>query len=178
MSKHGKYGSADVYLSEITKRLKAEHFRIDKNITYRNQTFDYVAKRTRYEIDKSGFAATFFLFARFSSLDISSLRNFSKISFKYAVRAGGTIPLAGGIPLPRGLFLSIVCYPVAIVDTIDKDTVETLRSKAPPKHWVAGEMPVVYSLASKTLYYCEITPMWGALYYGQMRQTINNMLAP
>jgi hypothetical protein len=178
MSKHGKYGSADVYLSEITKRLKAEHFRIDKNITYRNQTFDYVAKRTRFEIDKFGFAANSYLFARFSSINISSLRNFSKISFKYALRAGGIIPIAGGIRLPRGLYVSVWCYPVAIVDDIDNETAEAIRSQAPPKHFMAFEMPVVYSLASGTLYYCEVTPMHGALYYGQMRQTINNMLAP
>jgi hypothetical protein len=178
MLKHDKYSSADGYLSKITKRLRANGFVISKNIKYKEQAFDYVAKRTMYEIDKFGFAATSYLFARFSSLDISSLRNFSKISFKYAVRAGGIIPLAGGIHLPRGFFLSVWCYPVAIVDDIDEDTAETLRSKAPPKHLTAFEMPVVYSLAWRTLYYYELTPIWGRMYYDQMRQTINNMLAP
>jgi hypothetical protein len=177
MSNKDKHGSADDYLSEVTKRLEAGGFAIEENITYKNQTFDYVARRTRYEVDKFGFAATFFLFARFSSLDISSLKAFSKKSFKYATKASG-IPLAGGIPLPRGIFFIIVCFPVAIVDAIDTDVADTIRSKAPPKHWAAAEMPVVYDLASKTLYYCEVTPIWGQFYYNQFRQTINDMLAP
>jgi hypothetical protein len=172
-----KQDTAEAYLARVTKRLKAGGFAIEENITYESQTFDYVAKRTMYEIDKFGFVATFYLFARFSSLDISSLRDFSKNSFKYAERASG-IPLAGGIPLPRGIFFSVWCYPVVIVDDIDKDTSETIRSKAPPKHLSAFEMAVVYSLASGTLHYCEITPTWGKIYYDQMRQTINNMLAP
>jgi hypothetical protein len=173
-----KRDTAKSYLSRVTQRLKADGFVIEEDITYRNQTFDCVAKRTRYEIDKFGFAATSYLFARFSSPDISSLRDFSKISFKYALRAGGIIPLAGGIRLPRGLYVSVWCYPVAIVDDIDKGTSEAIRSQAPPKHFMAFEMLVVYSLASGTLYYCDITPIQGGLYYGQMRMTINSMLAP
>ena len=172
-----KGDTAEAYLSRVTQRLKANGFVIRKNITYKEQAFDYVAKRTMYEIDKFGFVATFYLFARFSSLDFSSLREFSKKSFRYAERASG-IPLAGGIPLPRGIFFSIVCYPVAIVNDIDTHTSDAICSKAPPKHWAAGEMPVVYSLEWRTLYYYELTPIWGQFYYDQMRQTINNMLAP
>ena len=175
--KHAKYDPADDYLSKITQRLKANGFVIRKNITYKEQAFDYVAKRTRYEIDKFGFVATFYLFARFSSLDIASLRDFSKKSFRYAERASG-IPLGGGILLPRGFFFGVWCYPVAIVDDIDTHTEDTIRTKAPPKHWAACEMPVVYGLAWRTLYYYELTPMWGRLYWDQTRQTINNMLAP
>jgi len=172
-----KYDTAETYLSRVTQHLKDEHFRIYENVTYRNQNFQYIAKRTRVEIDKFGFITTFFLFARFSSLDIGSLRDFSKKSFKYAERASG-IPLAGGIPLPRGLFNGFVCFPVAIVDAIDTDLSEIIRSKAPPKHWAAFEMPVVYSLASRTLYCSEVTPTWGQIYYAQFRLTIDVMLAP
>jgi hypothetical protein len=174
----GKYGSADNYLSQITQRLKADGFVIEENITYKGQTFDYVAKRTRFEIDKFGFAATSYILARFASPDISSLRNFSQISFKFALRAGGIIPLGSGIRLPRGLYVSVWCYPVAIVDDIAKAIKEAIRSQAPPKHFMAFEMPVVYSLESGELYYCEVTPIHGGLYYDQMRLTINSMLAP
>jgi len=172
-----KQDNAEDYLSRVAQRLKDDGFALEDNITYKGQTFDRVAKRTRYEIDKFGYAATFYLFARFSSPDISSLRDFSKKSLKYTERASG-IPLAGGIPLPRGFFFTIFCFPVAIVNAIDKDTSEAIRSKGPPKHLAAFEMPVVYSLASRTLHYCEITPTWGQIYYDQMRQTINSMLAP
>jgi len=173
-----KQDTAEAYLARVTQRLKDDGFTVEENITYSGQTFDCVAKRTRFEIDKYSFAATSYLFARFSSPDISSLRNFSKISFKYALRTGGIIPLAGGIRLPRGLYVSVWCYPVAIVDDIDEDTAKAIRNQAPPKHFMAFEMPVVYSLASGALYYCEITPMHGGLYYDQMRMIINIVLAP
>jgi hypothetical protein len=172
-----KYSSADDYLSEITLRLRANGFVINNNIIYKNQTFDCVAKRTMYEIDKFGFVATFFIFARFPSLDIVSLKDYSRKSFKYAEHASG-IPIAGGIPLPRGFFFGVWCYSVAIVDDVDTYISETIRSKAPPKHLAACEIPVIYSLASGTLYYYEVSPYWGNFYHNQNRQTINNMLAP
>jgi len=115
--------------------------------------------------------ATFYIFTRFSSPDISSLRDFSAKSFKYARKERG-------LPLPFRLFYGVVCYPVVIVDDVDKDISEAIRREAPPKHWLSNEMPVVYSLAFGTLHYCEVTPMWGGLYYDQLRLNINIMLAP
>lgn len=173
-----KQDTAEAYLARVTQRLKNDGFAIEENITYMEQSFDCVAKRTRFEIDKYCFVATSYLFARLSAPDISSLRDFSAESFKYALRTSGIIPIAGGIRWPRGLYLGVWCYPVAIVDDIDEETSEALRNQAPPKHFIASEMPVVYSLASGTLHYCEITPMWGGLYYDQMRLIINIMLAP
>jgi len=172
-----KYSSADDYLSVITQRLMANGFVINNNVIYKNQTFDCVAKRIMYEIDKFGFIATFFIFARFSSLDIGLLKDYSRKSFKYAERASG-IPLAGGIPLPRGFFFGIICYSIAIVDDVDTYISETIRKKAPPKHFAAFEIPVIYNLASGALYYYEVSPYWGNWYHNQIRQTIKNMLAP
>jgi hypothetical protein len=173
-----KSDAAEAYLSKVIQRLKADGFVIERDITFKDQTFDYVAKRTRFEIDKFSFMATSFFFARFSAPDISELRHFSKMAFKCASRAGGILPIGGGIHVPRMPYVSVGCYPVAIVDDINESTAKAIRSQAPPKHFIAFEMPVAYSLASGTLYYCEITPMWGALYYDQRRQTINEMLAP
>jgi hypothetical protein len=173
-----KNDTAEAYLSRVTQRLKTDGFVIEENITYKGQTFDCVAKRTRFEIDKFGFMAASFFFARFSAPGINELRHFSKMAFKCASRAGGILPIGGGIRVPRMPYVSVGCYPVAIVDDIDEGTAKAIRSQAPPKHFIAFEMPVAYSLASGTLYYCEITPMWGALYYEQRRLTINEMLVP
>jgi hypothetical protein len=180
MSNQDKYGSEESYLSAITQRLEAEGFTIEKDITFKGQTFDYVAKRTRFEIDKFGFMTTSFFFARFSApdIDINELKHFSKIAFKFASRAGGILPIGGGIRVPRMPYFSISCYPVAVVNEIDESVARAFRSQAPPKHFMAFEMPVVYSLKSQELYYCEVTPIHGGLYYDQMRMTINAMLAP
>jgi len=161
---------AEAYMSRVIQRLKAEHFSIEENITYRNQRLNYVAKRTKFEVDKFGFTTTIFQLAKFPSVDSHPLTNFSVKSFKYAGKVS--------IPWPRGFLYSIVCFPVAIVDDIDTDITEFIRNKEPPKHWAAFEMPVVYSLSSRMLYYCEATPIWGQIYYDQLRQTINSVLAP
>jgi hypothetical protein len=160
--------TAENYLSRVIKRLEAERFNIASNIEYKDQFYKYFAQRTKFEFDKFSLIFTFFLFSRFPSLDSNALKDFSAKSFKYAVK-----PI-----LPRGFVFGIFCYPVAIVDNIDDTTSEFIRRKAPPKHWAAFEMPVVYSLSSGELHYCEVTPTLGMIYYDEMRATINSMLAP
>ena len=167
----GNNETVEDYLSRITQRLKTRGFRISENITYKNQIYDYIARRRRFELNKTSFVATFFEFAKFTSIDINALSEFSAKSFKYATKNSG-------IPLLRGLKKAIVCFPVAIVDSIDSETSETIRSRANPKHWSAVEIPVVYDLATRMLYYCEVTPLWGSAYYFELIWTINNMLAP
>lgn len=159
------------YLSKITRHLAEQGFHFSRDTKFKSQTFELVARRTRFEIEKGGFAATSYLFASLSNSDIEKLREFSAICFQYALRYGGIRP-------PRGIFYSICCFSVAIVDSIGTDTGESIRRKAPPKHWSASEMPVVYSLEQEDLYFCEITPRWGSLYYDQMRSDIKQMLSP
>ena len=171
MSNEEGNDTSEAYLARVIQHLRVMNFHTDGNITYKKQAFEYIAKRTRFEIEKFGFATTSYLFARFHALDMDELRDFSAISFKYAEKTYG-------ITIPRIIVYSITCFPVAIVDTIDNDTAETIRSNAPPKHFAAFEMPVVYSLASGALYYCAVTPMWGYIYYDLMRHTINNILSP
>ena len=162
---------ANVYLSQVIERLETAGFNIKTNITHKGQHFEYVARGRRYEIDKQGFVFSFFTFSVFPSLDIEGLKDFSAKSFNYAVRSFT-------IPLPRGLFCGIICYPVAIVDDVDNDTSEFIRKKAPPKHFSAAEMPVIYCLKTRELHYMEITPLWGSMYWDQLRFIINAMLSP
>lgn len=166
-----KNDSADEYLDRVIKRLENEYFDIKSNIKYKNQNFKYIAKRKRFEVDKFNFIFTFFMFSKFSSLDIKTLEGFSAESYKYAV---GSIAK----PLPHGLFWGKICYPVAVVDKIDYLTSKFIRKKAPPKHLLGLEMPVIYSLESGELHYCEMTPFYGWVYYDEMRYTINYMLSP
>jgi hypothetical protein len=155
----------------VTRRLKDKGFRIYENVVYKNLVFEYVAKRTKFELEKFGFITTLFLFAKFTNPDVHLLSDFSAKSFNYAKKASGIHP-------PRGLCFGIVCFPVAIADSIDNDAAEAIRKGVFPKHWAAFEKLVVFSLELKTLYYSETTPMWGAMYHDRDRQTINEMLAP
>jgi len=159
------------YLSTITQRLKADGFKITENVTYKDQAFRCVAKRTRWQLEYYGFAEFFFIFAEFPNIDRVSFKEFSAMAFNYSKKFRS-------IPLPRGLFEGVICFPLAIVDNVDQAVAETVRSEEPPKHWAAFEMPVICDLKSKRLYYLEKTPNWGSLYWDRFREIIVAMLSP
>jgi hypothetical protein len=163
--------AAKGYLAGAIQRLRAEGFGCSENVPYRDQVFSWVARRTRFELTKSGFSETFFVFAELPSVDRSSLRRFSAKSFRCAKKMRR-------IPLPCGLFESVWCFPVALVDGIDADTSEAVRNETPPRHWASAEIPVVYDLTSGALCYFEKTPIWGRAYYAKFRKTIREVLGP
>jgi hypothetical protein len=159
------------YLSRVTQRLVNAGFTCEENVTHNGSLYRCVARRSRFELTKAGFAETFVLLAELPSLSVDSLRQFSAGCFKYAKRTRK-------IPLPCGLFESVFCFPVAIVDGVDEAVAQSVRAKGPPKHWASFEMPVVYDLRSNVLHYFEKTPAWGAAYYASSRKTIQELLAP
>jgi hypothetical protein len=161
--------TAREYLSNVASRLHGQGFQIISDIRHRSQLFGFVARRSRFEVEKYSRVATFLVFSRFRSPEIRVLREFSSDAFNYATRASRVRP-------PRGLFYAIVCFPVAVVDTVDEATSQAIRRKAPPKHWASFEMPVVCCLQDHSLHYPEISPIWGHLHYDQLRETIRETL--
>jgi hypothetical protein len=159
------------YLVKIIERLKQNGFNIQNNIKYKNQLFECVARRTKFETERFGLFSTFLLFSRIVHPDIGSLEKFSSQSFSCARKKSIVF-------LPRGFGYSFLCIPVAVVDSISPETAESIQKREPPKHFAAFEKLVIFSLETNKLYYCEITPMWGSLYFDRDRQTINEMLSP
>lgn len=166
-----EHRGATEYLALVTPRLKADGFKITEHITYKNQLFRCIAKRTRFQFEFSGFAEFFFIFAEFPTLDRAVLKEFSSKCFSYA-------KWHRSIPLPRGLFEGIFCFPVALCDNANHHVTKTIRSDRPPMHWAANEFPVIYNLKTQKLYYFENTPLWGYLYWDYLRTTIVTMLSP
>ncbi len=159
------------YLSKVITRLKNDKFHINQNILYYDQVFEYTARKTRFQIERFGFFTTYFLFARFTTPDIRLLCNFSTKSFRYAKKTSGIHP-------PRGLFYGIICFPVAITDSIDKNTADIIRKMEFPRHFAAFEKLVVFSLDNEVLHYSDKTPIWGTMYHDHDRQTICKLLTP
>ena len=159
-------------MSRVKQRLEADGFNIIDNVTYRSQTFKRVAKRTRFQLEYFGFAAIYLIFAEFFSLDRASLRNFSAKCLRYA-RKSRIIPFLPCIP-----FHSVICFPVAIVDSIDAATAEAVRNARPPQHFVDHEILVICDLTARRLYYSEKTPYWGTMFYDHFREIIRNTLSP
>jgi len=156
------------YFAIVLERLHNDGFKISDQTIYKNQTFDYIARRTRYQAEYCGFADFFFIFADFTALDTPALRQYSAKCFDYAMKSK-KIPL---------WFEIVLCFPVAIVNKLDSPTVEDIRNNLHPRHCGALEMPVICDIKSQQLYYFEKTPYWGSLYWDHFREIIINMLSP
>ncbi len=157
------------YLSIVIERLKQQKYQIQENIQYKDQTFNYVAKRTGFDLGT--FFTNFFLFFKFTTPDIQTLKDFSAKSFKYAKKARG-------IQLPRGLLYGLRCFPVAIVDSISQETAEYIRLHPPPKHWAAPELLVVFSLDKQMLHFWKLSFGLAPLEEELNRKIIMEMLLP
>lgn len=160
------------YISKIIQRLQNEGFDCYENVTYNDYFFKFVAKKSNFKWIL-GHAEVFFVFGEFSNIDTNSLREYSKNFIEYAKKTRSS----------SSLTTILVCYPVAIVNSIDRATSEYVRNEAGHFHQslLSGgvmEMPVVYVLNSNTLYYFEKTPMYGWAAWGRLREIIKRLLAP
>jgi hypothetical protein len=163
--------SSKGYLSDVISRLRDEGFRIRQDVTCRNWTFAYVASLSRLVLERGGLADTHVVFGVFGMPDIRQLKEFSSDSFKCSRKASGIRP-------PRGLFYSLWCFPVALVDSIDYDTARLVRTKDNPKHWAASETLAVVTLRNREIHFSETEPAWGSMYHEQRRSFLRRMLTP
>lgn len=159
----------DNWFESVSHRLSSKGFRISESVSYEGDIFRLVAHRSRFELTKFGNSETFFVFADFETLNGESMRLFSAAAFRYG-------KASRSVPLPIGLFESVYCFAVALVETLDEATAELVRFESPPKHWASAEIPVVYEQSRKKLWFFEKTPIWGAAYYVGFRNQIKEFL--
>lgn len=159
------------YLSIVIQRLRNDGFECYENVTYGNYFFKFVTKKSKFAWIL-GNAEAFFVFGEFSNIDTYSLKEFSTNCVEYAKKTRSS----------SSLTTILICYPVAIVNSIDRAASEYIRNEAGHFHQaVSGgflEMPVVYALNSNTLYYFEKTPIYGWAAWGRLRETVKRLLAP
>lgn len=160
----------DTWLQNAIQRLSSHGFKITRDVSHEGQAFGAVAHRSRFELTKIGNSETFFVFAELDALSRESVRQFSAKAFRYA-------KISKSMSLPCGLFESVYCFTVAIVDELEAATAESVRNEAPAKHWAAAEIPVVYVRSQKKLCFFEKTPMWGSAYYAGFRKQVKKFLA-
>lgn len=160
---------ANEWLQHVAPRLQGEGFVHLDPQRYLPRSFKYAVRRTRFEITKFGMAETFFVFAEIENLVPQIMTDFSAAAFRFAIESAT-------VPLPRGFFESVFCFPVAITHNIDPRMVDWVRQTCPPKHWASCEMPVAFDTTQRILCYFEQTPLWGAAYFSGFRQQIQLML--
>lgn len=88
---------------------------------------------------------------------------YSKICFEYSRKNYKGVP--------RGLQNGFVSFSVIASENIEEDAIRFAQAR-PSKHFSAFEMPIIYDLNKKSLYYYVDTPMWGRIYYKYFREYI------
>lgn len=161
--------NSDAWLHHVATRLQSDSFVPLDHQKYQPAGFKYALRRTRFEITKFGMAETFFFFGDVPSLTPQVMTGFSNAAFRLAIESKS-------VPLPCGIFESVWCFAVAITANLHPQVAETIRNTTPPKHFSAGEIPVVFDAANGYLAYFEKTPAWGAAYYAGFRRQIQRYL--
>jgi hypothetical protein len=162
--------SGEAWLQRAAGTLQAGGFVPLDPQQYYSLGFKYAVRRTRFEITKFGMAETFFVFADIAGpLSPQIMAGFSDVALQLAMRSKK-------VGLPCGVFESVWCFSVAITNGLHPQVADVIRNTTPPKHFSAGEIPVVYDAATGQLAYFEQTPMWGAAYYAGFRREIERFL--
>lgn len=166
----------NAYLASVTERLIEDNYDIRYDVSYKGLEFRCVARLRGLKAYKAEFFGSyvefFFIISRFSTMNFVDLKNYSSKCFRYA-RRYKLIPFIPFFPLT-----GYAVFPVAVVDHLDNDTIEAIRTHDPPKHYLAREQLVVYPLDSNRLYFSETNPFWDEFYHNYYRRVACAYLLP
>jgi hypothetical protein len=81
--------------------------------------------------------------------------------FRYAKRVNR-------VPLLRGMQFAYTVLPCLVVDGAEEDLIRYVEG-TPRKHWALSEFPVVVDLSTRNVHYHQGTPLWGAIFFSDMR---------
>ena len=76
------------------------------------------------------------------------------------------------VPLIRGLQFGYMIIPVVIANVVS-DELRQHVSQQQPKRWCLMEFPVVCDATSNDTFYFKGTPMWGALFFSDLRNVVS-----
>lgn len=157
------------WLRSARNRLESAGFVILDDLSFDGRKIAFLARRSRFEWTKFGMSETFFTFAEFEHLTTQRLRNFSAVAYQCAIRHKT-------VPLPCGFFECVWSYAVAVAEDVDPDALTSVQRDTPPMHWASAEIPAVYDLGQRDLFYFEQTPLWGSAYWAGFRREIDELL--
>ena len=157
------------YVRSVEQRLYAEGFQCMENVFYAGQVFTAVGHKAGFEISKFGEFERFVVLQHLPAIDPLSLRRFSGHCFNYATSNRRS-------SLPLGFFSSLACYAVAVVHRVDPGIAIAVSNEEPPMHLTGFEMPAIFELATRRLFYPTRTPFFGWAYYNGLRKEANRLL--
>ena len=145
---------------------------IKNNIYDSEQALKLVARKTSFDMS-IGFIPTrgeaFVIFAELEQISVDSLREFSTRCLKYAKAKTNFSTIGGAVynfKLPSNL-----CFAVALVDNLDENTIRNVQKINPLKYSVDSlwyEIPIVYELNKKQLFFYEKPSDWTDHFTGEV----------
>lgn len=173
------------YLKRISQNLINEGcLSPETNVGYENKQFDLVGKITNFELSFGVLnmrGDAFFLFSHFDAINIKILRRYAGLCLQYATEKS-TSSSAGQIINAK--VPSNTCFAIAVVDNLDEDTKNTIRTENPfdiDTDTLWYKVPVVYNLNEQKLYYYDRpSSFWenfkGEIVWKKLREIIENIL--
>lgn len=166
--------SLNSYLKNTVTNLKNKFGFLDikNNIYDGEQALKVVARKTNFDMS-IGFVPTrgeaFVIFAELEQTNADSLREFSARCLKYA-QAKTNLSTVGGA-VYNFKFPTNLCFAVALVDELDENTRRDVQRINPLKYSVDllwYEIPVVYELNKKQLFFYERSSDWTDNFTGEI----------
>ncbi|MDJ0597313.1 MAG: hypothetical protein QNJ37_00485 [Crocosphaera sp.] len=161
---------------------------IKPNIYNGDQKFNFVARKQSFDMSIGWLnyrGEAYFIFAEFYQLTIDSLREFSSQCLKYTEEQAELDTLIFK-PLYDFRLPNSLCASIALVDELDENTRQKILTENPLRHSVNAlwyQIPVVYELKSKKLYFYEKPKDWideftGEIAWKELRKIIKKTLLP
>ncbi|MEO0826687.1 MAG: hypothetical protein AAFX95_13035 [Cyanobacteria bacterium J06639_16] len=178
--------AVDQYLTSTLQKLR-QHGCLDirEDVTQGSQTFSYAARIQDFELPFGPISMrgeAFFVFSEFSSIQMSTLRQFSGQALQWAKKQ--TDAAAVGQALFNFRVPTHLCFAVAIVDEVDGATENAVCRTNPLDHkldllWY--EVPLIYELRQAKLYFYDqptgfLEIFKGEIAWQQLRSVIQQLL--
>jgi Effector-associated domain 10 len=176
------------YLQRTLDRLKQQGcLDIQKDVIDGSRTFTYVARIADFEVPFGPISMrgdAFFLFSEFTSVQMPTLRQFSGQCLQWA--RGQVNPKAAGQAFYNFRMPTHLCFAIALVDQLNAETRVAIQTTNPIDHRVDilwYEVPVVYELSQKKLYFYDkpsnfFEQFKGEIVWKQLRLVIQQILMP
>lgn len=172
------------YFEKVLQKLRQQGcLEIRQNVLNAGILFNYIARIKDFEAGFGMRGEAFFMFSEFSSLQITTLQQFSAQSMVWARET--VSPDAAGQALFNFRMPTHICFAIALVDELDLKTREAIQQTNPfdlrvDMLWY--EIPVVYELNHHQLcFYNKPTSIWeqfkGEIVWKQLREVIQQILS-
>lgn len=159
------------FVSAIEERMRrGRKFRISRDVRLPDgSTASLTASRTYFSWKGLGILSQHILITDVENPTVEDSIKLFEAGFRYAKKINR-------VPLLRGMQFGYMIVPCIASTTIGEALVH-YASATPQKHWSLFEFPVFYDLSSNEIHYFRGTPLWGALFFSDLRNVVREYIA-